>query len=374
MMPAARGEARLRILHVILVLRATNSQYNEHSLPVMHERDISLCTYFIPQLTPPPQIKLFPGNDTLPGFFRALRNALAAGDYDAIHAHSPQAGVFVIMAMIGWFRFGLRRRTVYTVHDSFYDYKTRNKLLMIPALAVFWRVVFCSHAAYDSLPSVLKRLVGRRARVVQNGADIARIDRVIKSLDATPNDGFTIISIGRLEKVKDPLAALQAFAQSAEPNSRLVFVGEGELRPALEQAIADRGLQDRVTLTGLIEREEVFRHLVASDVFLSTSHGEGLPVAVMEAMACAVPLVLSDIPPHREFNADPDLIPLVPPGDVGGFAGELSRLQAMTREERGAVGRAARNLVVTGFSLENMNAGYAAIYRELRHSVPDAGS
>jgi len=373
MKPTEVPDERLRILHVILVLRSTNSQYNEHSLPVMHERDISLCSYFVPQLTPPRGIRVFPGDGTLRGFFRALRDALAAGPYDAVHAHSPQAGVFLILAMIRRPRSGLHRQMVLTVHDSFYDFKIRNKLLLIPAFAIFRSVVFCSHAAYESLPRLLTLVVGQRARVVQNGADIGRVDQVIQSLDVAANDVFTVISIGRLEEVKDPLTALRAFALGAEPNSRMVFIGEGELRPELERAIAENGLEDRVTLTGLIEREEVFRHLVGADVFLSTSHGEGLPVAVMEAMACSVPLVLSDIPPHREFKADAGIIALVPPGDAEGFAGELARLQSMTRVDRASIGRAGRDLVATRFSLEHMNEGYEAIYRELRRVGPTAG-
>jgi glycosyltransferase involved in cell wall biosynthesis len=331
----------------------------------MDEREITLCTYFKPQLVPPPQIRVFAGNDSVRGFFRVLREALGAGEYDAIHAHSPQMGVFLIMAMLGGLRRGLRRRTVYTVHDSFYDYKLRNKLLMIPALAVFFRVIFCSHAAYESLPSILKRLVGSRARVVQNGADIGRIDRVISMTEPGRDEAFGVLSIGRLEPVKDPVALVTAFARSGGDDDTLVFVGDGDLRSEVETAIAEAGLGDRVAMTGLIEREEVFRYLLKSDVFISTSHGEGLPVAAMEAMACAVPVILSDIPPHREFQADPGVIPLVQPGDVEGFARELARFRSMSSDERTTIGRACRDLVATKFSLDQMNEGYEAIYREV---------
>jgi glycosyltransferase involved in cell wall biosynthesis len=363
---------RLRILHLILVLRSTNTQYNEHSLPVMDEREITLCAFFKPQLVPPPQIRVFAGNDSVLGFFKVLRKALSASEYDAVHAHSPQMGVFLILAMVGGLRRGLRRRTVYTVHDSFYDYKLRNKLLMIPALAVFSRVVFCSHAAYESLPPLLKRLVGSRARVVQNGADIARIDRVLAVTDASRSETFSVLSIGRLEPVKDPVALVNAFAQAGGDDDTLVFIGEGDLRSDVELAIREAGLGDRVALTGLIEREEVFRHLVRSDVYISTSHGEGLPVAAMEAMACSVPVILSDIPPHREFQADPGVIPLVRPGYVEGFARELARFRSMSPDERAAIGRACRDLVATRFSLDQMNQGYEAIYREISPVGPES--
>ena len=293
---------RLGILHLIHVLRSTNSQYNEHSLPVMRERAIALCSYFEPQLDPPPEIRLFAGNGTLLGFIAALRAALSAARYDAIHAHSPQTGFLLLVALVAWRRYRLLQpHTVYTVHDSFYDYKTRNKVLMIPALASFHRVVFCSHAAYESLPAVLKAVVGSRYRIVQNGADIDRIDRVVDSSETENNASFSVISVGRLETVKDPDVAIEAFRTGTGDGTRFVWIGDGSLRPDLESRIARSDLDDRIEMTGQIERDEVFRRYADSDVYLSTSHGEGLPVAAMEAMACGLPVILSDIAPHREF-------------------------------------------------------------------------
>ena len=67
---------------------------------------------------------------------------------------------------------------------------------------------------------------------------------------------------------------------------------------------------DRVTMTGLIPRDEVFLRCASADVLVSTSHGEGLPVAVIEAMAAGCPVILSDIPPHRELMDGEDFVPL----------------------------------------------------------------
>jgi len=362
------GENRLRILHVMVSLTPQASEYHEHSLPVMDERDLTLCTYFSPEIVPPAPIRLYGGDNTLRGFFRALRQALGAGEYDAVHAHSPHTAFFLIVAMVLRFHPGLRRRSVCTVHDSFYDFKLRNKLFLIPAFGVFRRVIFCSHAAYQSLPGILKRLVGSRRRIVQNGVDVERVDKVIAAIEPRHDATFDVVSIGRLEPVKDPLALLEAFHRSAGADDTLVFIGDGSLRPQLESAIAEVGLADRVTLTGQIEREDVFRQVMASDVYISTSHGEGLPVAPMEAMACSVPVILSDIPPHREFQADPGLIPLVRPGDVAGFARELNRLRSLPGEERAAIGSACRELVESGFSLQRMIEGYGVIYREIQSS------
>lgn len=357
---------KLRVLHLVLVLRSTNSQYNEHSLPVMHERSIALCTFFAPKLVPPEQIKVFAGDGSVRGFFRALRAALQSEQFDVVHAHSPHTGFLLVMAMP--FSLGgesIRRRSAYTVHDSFYDYRIRHKLLMLPVFAFFRNLVFCSNAAHESFPRSLKRLIGSRGRVVQNGVDISRIDRVIASLARKQSGPFTVVSVGRLESVKDPQTLLAAFAAVGGSDSRLVFVGDGELRIELEKAIASAGLGERVTLAGVVERDEVFEHFMAADVFMSTSRGEGLPLAVMEAMACSVPVILSDIPPHREFGADSGIVPLVAPGNVTGFSDELARVRDMTQSERAEVGGLGRELVASRFGLEQMSIGYESLYDEI---------
>ena len=72
--PADRRDTgrRLKVLHLILMLGETNGQYNEHCLPLIGERDLSIGTYFVPRLTPPSEITMFAGDGTLRGFFRSL--------------------------------------------------------------------------------------------------------------------------------------------------------------------------------------------------------------------------------------------------------------------------------------------------------------
>ena len=359
------GGDRLRVLHVILVAGETNSQYNEHCLPLKDVQDVSICTYFEPQLSPPPQIALDAGDDTLRGFFRAFGRALRAREYDVIHAHSPHTATLVTLALArGPQRWRLRRRLVYTVHDSFQDYKPRNKLLMLPALALWPRVVFCGEAAYQSYPRSWRRLVGRRARIVQNGADLERVERATAGLTRSSNGSFEILSIGRLEAVKDPMTLLASF-ENVGDSSRMAFVGTGALAPALAERVRAQRLEDRVELTGLIPRDEVFVRCAQADLFVSASRGEGLPVAVIEAMASGCPVVLSDIPPHREVAGGADFIPLVALGDAPGFAQELERFRSMPPAERAAIGERCRELARSRFGLPRMHAGYDEIYREV---------
>ena len=357
---------RLRILHLIIVLGPTNGQYNEHCLPLMHERDLAICTYFPPQLEWPTEITVFAGDGTLRGFFRALRRALDAGGYDVIHAHAPHTGALLTAGLLPHpRRWRLFRKLVYTVQDSYYDYKLRNKALMLPPAAMFRRVVFCGHAAYDSYPRLWKRLVGKRARVVQNAADLGRVDRAVLDAGTSPDTTFDVISVGRLEKVKDPLTVLTAFRRVADANSKLTYVGAGSLEEPIRREIDSAGLRDQVDLAGLVPRDDVFTRCARSDLFVSASHGEGLPVAVIEAMAAGCPVVLSDIPHHREVADGADFVPFIRIGDVDGFAREIEHFRSMPADERRAVGLEGKKLVSGRFGLPAMHAGYEKVYREI---------
>jgi glycosyltransferase involved in cell wall biosynthesis len=357
----------------VLVLGETNSQYNEHCLPQLGARELAICTYFPPRLTPPPGIALFPGDGTLVGFFRALRAALAEREYDVLHAHSPHTAVLLPLGIMSQPRsWPLWRSMLLTVHDSFYDYKPRNQAMTVAGLALFRRVVFCSDAAFQSLPIAARTVAGRRARVVQNGADLGRVARTAQGVRA-PDDGlFRVVSVGRLEPVKDPLAMVAAFAAGSDAGCRLQLIGAGALEEHVRRDVEAKGLGDRVDATGLVPRDDVFRAYARSDLFVSVSHGEGLPIAVMEAMAAGLPVVLSDIPPHREVVDGLEVVPLVRPGDVAGFAREIERFRRMPAEERREVGRRCRAWVLERFTLERMHAGYDRVYREVLPGVEAA--
>lgn len=361
----SQSNRRLSILHIILALKPTNGQYNEHCLPLMDERDITICTYFKSDITPPSQITLFDGNNTLMGFFSILRAALVKKRYDIIHVHTPHAGVLLLLTLLltGLYK-KLIPSTVHTVQNSFENFKLRNQLLFIPSFAFFRYMVFCSNASYESFPAFFKWLAGNRMRVVQNAVDLERIDRLIENKPVTQNDDFTIATVGLIE-IKNPLTVLDAFNQSDGHTGQLVFLGEGIMRSKLSQRIVSLGLQKQVELTGMVPRDQVFQYFSRADLFVSASRGEGLPVAVMEAMACRRPVVLSNIAPHFEIVKDVDFIPLINPDDVTGFASAIKRYREMTAPERTVLGEKCRKLIEEQFSLPVMHAGYAAIYSEI---------
>ena len=362
-------KANLSILRIILVVRETSAPYNQFSLSWADKHDITICTYFGSDITPPKTITLFEGNGSLMGFFRVLKAALDAKHYDIIHVHSPHLGLLFLAGTL-FARRKFASSTVVTVHDSYPNFKLRNRLMFIPVFAGFQRVVCCGQASYDSFPAFFKRLAGTRLRVVQNGLDIARVDRIATSTRRRPlrTSDFTIVAISRLVDIKNPFSVITAFQKSAEHASqtgRLVYIGDGPLRNSLITKSKEGSLENQMEFTGLIPREKVFEYLLNADLFISTSRGEGLPVAVLEAMACSCPVLLSDIPPHREIAEGVDFIPLIKPDDVAGFAREIKKFRERSVSERAAIGQRCRKLVEQRFSLPAMHAGYTEVYAQI---------
>ena len=352
-----------RVLHIALSIGETNATYNEHCLPAAAERDIAICTFFKATVTPPERIALFEGDGSLKGFRSALKAAFCERRYDVVHAHSPHVAL-LFLAATRLLRVGCATPAIVTVHDSYPNYKRRNRLLFLPVFATYSRIVCCSESSFDSFPAPYRQLAGRRLGFVRNGLDIERVDRISAMADRIPNraDGFRVVAISRLVDVKNPFTVLRAFEQGAGQADRLTLVGEGPLRASLAETCERAGMAGRIALTGLLPREVVFRHLLSADLFVSASRGEGLPVAVLEAMACRCPVVLSDIPPHREIAAGLDCVSLVDPEDVGGFARQIARYRAMTAVERQSIGLECRAVVERRFSLRAMHAAYEDVY------------
>jgi glycosyltransferase involved in cell wall biosynthesis len=353
----------LSILHLHLEL-GEQSCANQFCFPSRHR--ISIVTFFRSEIRVSPDISLFEGDGSVRGFNCALKAALAARRYDVVHAHGPVDG-FLFLA------FALLRRervapTVFTAHHSFSNsnLKVRNRLLLIPIFARFDRVTCVGEASLKSFPAPYRWLAGNRLTAIPNGVDLKRVDQSTDGArPARTGNPFTVVSVGRLIAIKNPLTVLEAFRQGTKGPCRLTFVGWGHLSGVLlrKQRAIEAGRQ--VQLLGLIPRNRVYRVLAAADLYVSASRGEGMPMAVLEAMACRCPVILSDIPPHREIAAGVDFIPLVPPDDVAGLAREISKYRRMPLAKRLEIGERCRALVEQRFSLTAMHSKFEKLYLEL---------
>jgi len=119
-------------------------------------------------------------------------------------------------------------------------------------------------------------------------------------------DSRLLLFVGRLDRQKDPLLLLDAFARCAASDSglHLVIVGDGALRSEVEDGIVSRGLSKRVTLLGVLGAATIAGWLRAADLLVLSSAYEGMPIAVLEALACGLPVASTDVGEIRRVVSD----------------------------------------------------------------------
>ncbi len=132
-----------------------------------------------------------------------------------------------------------------------------------------------------------------------------------------------ILGVGRLTAAKDFPTLIRAFAEVRRRRpARLIILGDGEERPALEALIRELQLTDDAALPGF--RDDAAAYMAASAVFVLSSAWEGLPTVLIEAMAAGAPVVSTDCPSGpREILQDGRLGALVPIGDVTALANAI---------------------------------------------------
>jgi len=204
---------------------------------------------------------------------------------------------------------------------------------------------------------------GVTAVTIRNGVDASTYQlpspeerrQARKKLRIKP-DETAIISVGGLIERKDPMTVIDSFKHSeVSSNGRLLLLGDGTLKDQCRSVATES-----VEIAGYVT--DVERYLKAADVFVSASHSEGLPNAVMEALATGNAIVLSDIGPHQEIlDVNPAAGELFETSNTTSLSRTLDHVADTADERR----EAARNIVETEFNAETMAERYESMYEEI---------
>jgi glycosyltransferase involved in cell wall biosynthesis len=221
-------------------------------------------------------------------------------------------------------------------------------------------------------------LPARRIAVIRNGVAIPdeRLGQGVRP-PGLPAGGRIILCVANLRQGKGhpDLLAAAADVLPRFPDVALVLVGEGNLRPAIEEAVARYGLVGRILLLG--QRDDVPALLDAADLFVLPSHEEGLPNALLEAMAHGMPVIATAVGGTPEAVEDGVSGLLVPPRDPGALAKAMTALLGDPPAAR-RFGQMGRARVAKFFTLDRMVAETESLYSALlsahgRRAAPGTG-
>lgn len=284
-----------------------------------------------------------------------LRRLIRSGGFDVVHTHSPVVAA-VVRPLVRLS--GRGARLVYTEHNGWATYGRVTRLLN--------RVTFrLDDTRFAVSEQVRQSIAGRYRDATEVLVHGVRVDAVrahesdraaVRAELGLAADDVVIGTVANYlpQKAYPVLFEAARMATAAEPSLRFVAVGQGPLEAQIKDEHARSGLGDRFQLLGY--RPDAVRVLAGCDVFTLASHWEGLPVALMEALALGVPVAATAVGGIPDAVSDGREGLLVPPGQPGELAdayirlakdGRLRATMAQAAHDRGAdfdIRRAVRRM------------------------------
>lgn len=301
-----------------------------------------------------------------PGFHPSLgaRLAALAARHNARVLHCHHYSSFVYGRLAALFRPGLR--VVFTDHGRLAGQApSRKRRLLNPYLGTMPGGIFAVSSALR-MQMLEEGFPADRVSVLHNGIDpgpqttpLTR-QRARRAL-GLPEDVFVVGTAARLDPVKDLGTLVEAFALARREigDSRLVILGDGPERHALEAAAARAGVAAETCFAGY--RREVRDLLPALDLFVNCSLFEGTSLTILEAMAASLPVVATTVGGTPEVVVDRRTGELIPPKAIARLASAIAAAAA-DAPRSAAFGLAGRERVETHFSVERMIERYALAY------------
>lgn len=314
----------------------------------------------------------------------ALRSLIRDLKPDIVHTHSSKAGVLGRAAawteMKRFAKEGHKLGVVHTIHGPpFHKFLPRRTNAIYIAGEKFaarrcHRIVSVADAMTEQF---LAERIGTPDlySTVYSGMEVERYldardadgrpftsDRVRESLGLSPMD-FVIGTVARLAELKGHDDLLDALGTDlkANPNWKLLWVGDGWWRDRLLKRVAEMGLTDQIVTTGLVPSERVPEMMRAMDVLVHPSYREGLPRTVPQALLCAVPVIAYDVDGTKEICLDGKTGFLIRPRDLEGLRKAVKRLYDAP-DERARMANTGRELCRVRFSAETMVAELEKVY------------
>jgi glycosyltransferase involved in cell wall biosynthesis len=284
---------------------------------------------------------------------------------DLIHAHQYGPFLYGIVARLLW----RRPPVLFTEHGRAYPDYPRRKRLVANRLLLERRdrVVGVGQAVRRALIRN-EGIPARRVAVIYNGVDLAAFSNgghpgTVRQELGIADEELLMLQVARLDYLKDHATAVRTLERVlCHRKARLVLVGEGPERGMIQELVAQHHLAPYVRFLGL--RTDVARLLSAADLLLLTSRSEGIPLAVIEAMAAELPVVATRVGGVGEIIEDGRSGFLAPSGDHEALAQQVLRIASDPALGQ-QLGRCGRERAWALFSEGQMHARYHQLYQEM---------
>ena len=287
---------------------------------------------------------------------------------DIVHSHGKGAGLYGRLAAR---RAGIPAvHTFHGIHARYPVGGARAYLMLERALARITAAIVHVSESQALEAAALGLAPPGRTHIIVNGIDARCVAAAAMTRAAAREqlrlepDALVLGTVARFDPVKALDSLLRAFALAAaqDPAARLVLVGDGPEAPRLRALSATLGIESRVRWAGPIA--DASRLLPALDLYVSASRKEGLPLALLEAMACQVPVVATRVSGHVDVVEEGVTGLLAAPDDHRDLGRAMREL--MTEPGRCSVmGQAGRRRVEDRFGASRMAAETAALYRSV---------
>jgi len=273
-----------------------------------------------------------------------------------VHAHfgTNAAAVALLSRILGGPRYS------FTVHgpeefDAPHSLSLGEKLdtaAFAVGVSQFGRSQLCRWAAFGTWP---------RIDVVHCGLDQSSFGPTAP----LPDSPLRLVAIGRFVEQKGQMVLMHALARlrDSHPDIQIALVGDGEMRPQLQQAVAEAGLDQMVRFAGWLDQDGVRAEIDAAHALIMPSFAEGLPVVIMEAMAAGRPVIATYIAGTPELVLDGQTGWMVPAGDVDALAQAICAAAETPAEQLAQMGQAARDRVAERHAIEDQAGKLAGLIK-----------
>jgi len=241
----------------------------------------------------------------------------------------------------------------------------RHYKVLQPFITYLWRDADALVAVSNGLRSHAEKVAPDiPIQVIPNAIDLSQFTPPRQRDTHGP---VRLLYVGRFTATKNVetlIEAVHILAQREVGDFELELVGEGTQRPQLERMVAERGLARCVRFSDWVPRERIADYYRRADIFATATTWEGMPNTVLEAMACGLPIVGTQVPGLQELVQDTVNGYLVPPRDPVALADALALLIDNGYERR-RMGRQSRLLAERQFAWDYIAAQYVEVYRQV---------